>query len=205
MKAVNLLPADRPGTQKASPVAAAASQPLVVLAVVLAAGVSAGLFMLVSSADKSIATRQTQVTQLDAKLAQLAARPAPSVTGSTPASHWTAVTTVASARNAWDTFLGSVSRVLPEDVWLLNLSAQLPATPVAAATPGAPPAAASGFTVTGYTYSHPSVARLMRRLSLVPWLSDVSLVSSAKTSIGDHTIYQFTVGANVVSLPEVGQ
>ena len=63
----------------------------------------------------------------------------------------------------------------------------------------------TGFTVTGYTYSHPSVARLMRRLSLVPWLSDVSLVSSAKTAIANRTIYQFTVGASVASLPEVGQ
>lgn len=208
MKAVNLIPADRPGTQKGAGVGSLARQPLLLVAVVLAVGVAAVMFMVVSSTDKKITQRQAEVTQLDAKLAQLAAEQpsSSSSAGSALASRLTAVTTVVSQRNAWDSFLGSVSRVMPEDVWLLNLQAELPALPAAPATPDASSISApTGFSITGYTYSHPSVARLMRRLSLVPWLSDVSLVSSAKTAIADRTIYQFTVGANVVSLPEVGQ
>ena len=69
----------------------------------------------------------------------------------------------------------------------------LPRTP---STPGA-------FTVTGYTYSQPSVARLMRRLRMVPWLDGVSLTTSSKTTLADHVVYQFTLGANVISTPEV--
>jgi Tfp pilus assembly protein PilN len=210
MKAVNLIPADRPGAQTGPVLGSLVSQPLLIGAVVVAVGVAAAMFLAVSSTDKTITKRQAQVAQLDEQLAKLAAeKPAPvAQSGSTAASRLSTVTTVASERNSWDAFLGSVSRVLPEDVWLLSLQAQLPETPTAPAAPpaaSAAPAAASGFSITGYTYSHPSVARLMRRLSLVPWLSDVSLVSSAKTAIANHTIYQFTVGANVVSLPEVGQ
>jgi hypothetical protein len=45
---------------------------------------------------------------------------------------------------------------------------------------------------------------MMRRLELVPWLQDVSLVNSQKSAIDSHTVYQFTLGANFVPLPEVG-
>jgi Tfp pilus assembly protein PilN len=79
------------------------------------------------------------------------------------------------------------------------------ATSDAATTPPAPaPAPAPTVTFTGYTYSQPSVARMMRRLELVPWLQNVSLTTSTKTAINAHTVYQFTLGASFVSLPEVG-
>ena len=71
--------------------------------------------------------------------------------------------------------------------------------------PPPPPSVSSPvFTVSGYTYTQPSVARLMRRLRLVPWLSGVSLTTSSKTSLSDRVVYQFTLGANVIPLPEVG-
>ena len=120
----------------------------------------------------------------------------------------TALTTIAGGRPKWDGFLFFLSRVVPEDVWLLSLTASAPATaPVPPAAPSTPvPATATPSTVlfTGYTYSQPSVARMMRRLELVPWLQDVSLVNSTKTAIDQHTVYQFTLGANFISLPEVG-
>jgi Tfp pilus assembly protein PilN len=58
-------------------------------------------------------------------------------------------------------------------------------------------------TFTGYTYSQPAVARMMRRLDLVPWLQDVTLVSSTKTAINNHKVFQFTLGANFNPLPQV--
>jgi Tfp pilus assembly protein PilN len=122
---------------------------------------------------------------------------------------------VAAQRTTWDGFMNAFSRVVPEDIWLLDLtaSASTPApagstptttTPATPATPSTPASAPTAFTVTGYTYSQPSVARLMRRLKLVPWLNDVSLTTSAKTLLNNHLVYQFTLGANVISFPEVG-
>jgi len=74
------------------------------------------------------------------------------------------------------------------------------------ATSPPPPATSSAtpsaFLISGYTYSEPSVARLMRRLTLVPWLSNVALVSTTKATISSTTVYQFTVGATVVPSPE---
>ncbi len=112
------------------------------------------------------------------------------------------MSTVVGNRVSWDNFLWAVSRVMPEDVWLMNLSAQAasPSTPAAAATPGAVP---TSFTLTGYTYSQPAVARLMRRLGLVPWLKNVTLSSSAKTTLGKYSVFQFTIGADFAQSPEV--
>ena len=44
---------------------------------------------------------------------------------------------------------------------------------------------------------------MMRRLDLVPWLQDVTLVSSTKTAINSHKVFQFTLGANFNPLPQV--
>ena len=57
-------------------------------------------------------------------------------------------------RASWDGFLGTLSRVVPEDVWLLSLSAQEP-TAGAVPTPTTPSSTAgatSSVTFTGYTY-----------------------------------------------------
>jgi Tfp pilus assembly protein PilN len=75
-------------------------------------------------------------------------------------------------------------------------------TPSTASAPAASVAGASNFTITGYTYSQPSVARLMRRLALIPWLTDVALVSSSTTTQGTSAVVQFTVGATIVPQPE---
>jgi hypothetical protein len=54
----------------------------------------------------------------------------------------------------------------------------------------------------GFTYGQPSVARVMRRLAIVPWLSDVSLVSTATSLIGNKSVVQFTIKATIVSTPK---
>jgi Tfp pilus assembly protein PilN len=143
------------------------------------------------------------------------------------------VTGLADNRLAWDEFLATFSNVVPENVWLQSFQAATPgaaatlataqaaraaaaAASVAASTtttasaPAPTPsssttAGATSFKITGFTYSQPSVARLMRRMALVPWLTDVSLVTSSKSAIGSDTVYQFTLQASVIPTPEVSK
>jgi Tfp pilus assembly protein PilN len=97
-------------------------------------------------------------------------------------------------RVAWDRVLRQVSLVLPEDVWLTNLSAAAPggAAPVAGTA-----TAASGFTLTGATYSQNGVARFLSRLSVVPDLRNVRLQSSQSAVVGERELVQFTILADV--------
>jgi Tfp pilus assembly protein PilN len=208
MKAVNLLPPERRGIRPASRYAPFVREPLLIAASGLAVLVVGGLGYSAHSASSQVASKNEAIRQVDGQLAKLApVQPAASGT-----SRLTALTTLADGRTTWDGFLGTLSRVVPEDVWLLSLTAQAPAQAASAVpsttsdTSAAPaaPAAAPTVTFTGYTYSQPSVARMMRRLELVPWLQNVSLTTSTKTAINAHTVYQFTLGASFVSLPEVG-
>lgn len=212
MKAANLLPADRRGVKRsAGTFTFLTTRPFLVAAVALAVLAAAVLGFVWRSAHSTVASRNATIAQLDQQLAKLAPKPADTSGGAaTVAARLAAVTAVEAGRNSWDGFMWSLSRVVPEDVWLLNLSGSVPtvtspSTSTSTSTPApAASAAPSGFTLTGYTYSQPSVARLMRRLQLLPWLQDVSLVTSTKSSLGDHSVYQFTVGANLIKLPEVG-
>ncbi|MGH3002212.1 MAG: PilN domain-containing protein [Gaiellaceae bacterium] len=206
MRAVNLLPVERRGGSSRSSLGFLTSRPLVSGASALGVVVVAVLALLVHSSSSAVSAKRQQLDTLKTQVAALpAAKPVASSTGSsTTASRLAAVTTVAGQRMTWDAFLGAFSRVLPEDVWLLSLTADssaAAATPATTVTPGTAPTA---FTLTGYTYSQPSVARLMKRLSLLPWLQDVSLISSSRKVIGDKTVYQMTVNANIVKTPEVG-
>jgi Tfp pilus assembly protein PilN len=98
-------------------------------------------------------------------------------------------------RVAWDRVLRQVSLVLPEDVWLTTLSANAPAAAAAAGEEGA--ATATGFTLVGSTYSQDGVARFLSRLSVVPDLANVRLMSSQSTLVGRRELVQFTVLADV--------
>jgi Tfp pilus assembly protein PilN len=204
MKAVNLLPPDRRDLGRTPFLGPLASEPLLTAAITLVVVVVGGLVLASHSASSKVATRNHTLRQLDARLATLEAEKR-SASAAGTASRLSSVTTIAGQRTSWDDFLGTISRVVPEDVWLLSLSAaEQDATTSTTSTP--PPApnssgAPTAVTVTGYTYSQPSVARMMRRLELVPWLQDVSLVTSAKSAIADHTVYQFTLGANFVTRP----
>jgi Tfp pilus assembly protein PilN len=218
MKAVNLLPSDHRGPRRASPIEPLVKNPLLVLAIVFAIAVVGGLALMLRSANSTVSSRQATLRQLEDQFARLP-KPQPGAVGAqqTQAARLSTVTSVAEHRQPWDGFLSAVSLVMPEDVWLLNMNASgqsATATPAPAATSStsstssssaAPSAASTAFTITGYTYTQPSVARLMRRLALVPWLNGVSLTTSTKTLLGNHTVYQFTLGANVMTLPEVGQ
>jgi Tfp pilus assembly protein PilN len=112
---------------------------------------------------------------------------------------------------------------LPSDVWLTDLTGAaplppIPAAPTATATssssttttpstpaPATPTPAVAGssspgtFTISGYTYSQESVARLLARLAAVPSLSNVNLQSSVAQEMGAQTVYQFHINASITT------
>ena len=103
-------------------------------------------------------------------------------------------------RVAWDRVLRRFALVLPDDVWLTSVVANVPLDPTAAAattTSSALPAAATELTIQGYTYSQASVARLLERLTVVPDLTDVQLQNSAAASVSGQNVVNFTIVANI--------
>jgi Tfp pilus assembly protein PilN len=104
-------------------------------------------------------------------------------------------------RVSWDRILRRFALVLPDDVWLTALTGTVPLDNPALATPAtttsALPAQATEMTITGYTYSQDSVARLLERLSVVPDLKNVQLQSSASTKVGGQQVYAFTIVSDI--------
>jgi len=107
-----------------------------------------------------------------------------------------ALSTALGSRVAWDRVFREFSLVLPDDVWLTNLTAKSPISPAtnAATSAGGAP---SQFTVQGRTYSHDGVARLLSRLQLVPDLTNVQLVSSSLSKVGEQAVVEFTIAADI--------
>jgi Tfp pilus assembly protein PilN len=200
MRAVNLIPDERRGARRRSSSRSPLREPLLPLSIAVVAAAVAGIGFAAHSASSTVADRNAQVAQLDAQLAKLAAEKQ-QTSGGSGASQLSVVNGIVQQRARWDGFLGTLSRVVPEDVWLLTLTAQEPTAGTAAPATGT--TSTSSVTFTGYTYSQPSVARMMRRLDLVPWLQDVNLVSSTKSAINEHSVYQFTLGATFNPLPQV--
>jgi Tfp pilus assembly protein PilN len=104
-----------------------------------------------------------------------------------------ALSSALSARIAWDRVLREVSLVLPEDVWLTQLTGITP-------EPGSTGPNA-GFHIVGFTYSQAAVARLLARLTVIPELEGVAL-NSASLSDPDKTqqvrpVVSFDIGANL--------
>lgn len=200
MKAVNLLPADYKQVRQASFGGGLGKHPVALGGTVVAVAVAALLGVSYQSASKDAKANQNQLDALNAQIAALA-QPATSASQSVR-DRINQVTSADATRMSWDGFMTKLARVLPEDVWLTAMNMQ-EAAPGTATTP-APGTAPTGFTVSGYTYSQASVARLMRRLSMLPWLSDVSLQTSTETVVGNHSVFQFTIvgGVNALSAKE---
>jgi Tfp pilus assembly protein PilN len=222
MKAVNLLPPDRPSTDNSIGLDPARKKLLLVCAGV-AVLVIAGLSMMVWSSGSSVSKKRSELASIQAQIASTSSATSAAAAG-TGTRKSTVIGLVAN-RLSWDQFLGTLSKVMPEDVWLESLqsttagaaatlasdqaaAAAAAASATAATTttattttpaPAPPAATASTFTISGYTYSQPSVARMMRRLDLVPWLTGVTLVSSSKTNVGTDAVIQFSVKASVIS------
>lgn len=102
-----------------------------------------------------------------------------------------ALSSALGGRIAWDRVLRQVSLVLPEDVWLTNLSAVAPTAATGATT------TTPGLNLVGSTYSQHGVARFLSRLAVVPDLANVRLVSSQNALAAGGEVVQFTIVADV--------
>lgn len=189
MRAVNLLPSKKEirERRRQAPVAALGG----VVGVVAVTAVLALWFL---SASSAVSERQSE---LDALRAELAAVPAPAprdTSGDTlqqeKAARVTALSAALGKRVAWDRVLRELSLVTPNDVWLTTLQATSPTASGASTGGGA-------FSISGRTYSHDSVARLLARLSLVPDLDQVKLEKSTLNKVEGRDIVEFTIGAAV--------
>jgi hypothetical protein len=60
------------------------------------------------------------------------------------------------------------------------------------------------FTLQGRTYSHDGVARLLSRLQLVPDLTNVQLISSTRSKVGNQPVVEFTIAADIASATGAG-
>jgi Tfp pilus assembly protein PilN len=213
MRAVNLLPPERRGGAQSVALKSLTSQPLLLAlaGIVLAALLGVGLWAHsassnVSSKERRLATLQRELAAVDATNRGPAA-PDAAVT----ASRLNEIVGLASRRMAWDGFLGGFARVVPEDVWLLSLTANPAGTSTGGSTASASASSGSSsssttldsstspFTISGYTYSQASVARVLDRLALIPWLTDVQLQNSTLTEVGNRVLYQFSIGASMVN------
>ena len=198
MQAVNLLPRELDRTtRRPNVVAIVAAAGALFLAAVLG-----GLFVLSSS------TLSENEAKLALARAELAALPAPAqpepaqdaALAAERAPRVAALSTVLAQRVSWDRVLRRFSLVLPEDVWLQNLTltnAPVAATPAPAGQPATAPAVPTGFSITGRTYSHAGVARLLSRLTAVPDLQDVRLSGSKRVEVGGQMVVEFTIVAGV--------
>jgi Tfp pilus assembly protein PilN len=189
VRAVNLLPSKKEirERRRQAPVAALGG----VVGVVAVTAVLALWFL---SASSAVSERQSEV---DALRAELAAVPAPAprdTSGDTlqqqKAARVTALSAALGKRVAWDRVLRELSLVTPNDVWLTTLQATSPTASGSSTGGGA-------FSISGRTYSHDSVARLLARLSLVPDLDQVKLEKSTLNKIEGRDIVEFTIGAAV--------
>ncbi|MGZ4308908.1 MAG: PilN domain-containing protein [Gaiellaceae bacterium] len=200
MRAINLLPRDdaRRGSQK--------TQWVVIVPVIGAVLISAVLSMMFLSASGKVNDRKTTLAELQAELAAIPTPDASKVQTQTALaadkqSRVTALNAALTRRVAWDRIFRELSLVLPDDVWLSTMSAKAPvspslATPPPAAVPGTA-VAATQFTIDGYTYSQPAVARLLSRMSVIPDLVNVQLQQSALTKVGTSQAVHFTIAADI--------
>jgi Tfp pilus assembly protein PilN len=208
MQAVNLLPAGATGGRRWGAGDHGAAKRVFVTAALVAAVVVAALVAVFVHAHSSVADKQETLSGLEQQVVVAQAKAAAVHAARTNAqARRVAVTDVTSKRITWEQVLRDLSRVLPANVWLQNLQAQSPTptavasttatTSTAATATGATPTA---FVVTGFTSSQKGVARVIDRLSVLPWLSDVSLQQSTRTDTpsGGKAV-QFTIGANLSS------
>jgi Tfp pilus assembly protein PilN len=123
------------------------------------------------------------------------------------------ISNVSSSRMNWDRALNDFARIVPTDSFLTSLSFDAPVqtssivAPVAVTptttssstdpadttTPAMPtPSGSSTLTVAGMSPSTVAVARVMDRLALIPWLSNVSLGSATRSGDGGGDSFNIT-------------
>ncbi len=112
----------------------------------------------------------------------------------------TALASALASRIAWDRVLREASLVIPEDVWLTSLSANVqPAPAPAPAAAGGGEQGSTRLMIDGYTRSQRSVARLLARLTIVPAFRSVQLLGSTRTVVAKQEVFKFSLAATLKS------
>jgi Tfp pilus assembly protein PilN len=200
MRAVNLLPRQQVQQKRERP-----------NAVVLVAAIGGAAVLLALVAGTLVESRSVnrEKQALSSARAVLAVTPAHHVSATAQAFRQQVLTareqrslalaSALSKRVAWDRVLRRFALVLPSDVWLTGLTANVPLDPAPSTptTTSALPAAATDLNFQGYTYSQDSVARLLERLSVVPDLEDVQLQTSTASVLAGQPVFNFTIVANI--------
>ena len=203
MRAVNLLPRDhgqRTIKKESVPVLVGACSAVLVLAVLGA------MFMMGSG---KIAAQQRKLDDLNRRF-QALPPPPPGPTAAEQAlageqsARVTALSAALASRVSWDRVFREFSLILPDDVWLTELSAKSPISPATNAASETGTGTPSEFTITGRTYSHDGVARLLSRLQVVPDLTNVQLVSSTLAKVGNQSVVEFSIAADIKSASGTG-
>lgn len=203
MRAVNLLPRDqgqRTITKESLPVVVGGCTGLLVLAVLGA------MFMMGSG---KIASEQRKLDDLNRQFQALPPPPPGPTTAQQQlageqSARVSALTTALSSRVSWDRVFREFSLILPEDVWLTSLSAKSPISPATNASSTGGSTVPSMFTIQGRTYSHDGVARLLSRLQVVPDLTNVQLISSTRSKVGNQPVVEFTIAADIAAAGRSG-
>ena len=196
MRAVNLLPRDtgqRTIKKESLPVLIGACSG------VLVAAVLGAMFMIGSG---KIAAQQRKLDDLNRIYRALPPPPAgPSAAqqqlAGEQSARVSALSSALTSRVAWDRIFREFSLVLPDDVWLTTLTAKSPVSPATNVSSGSGTGAPSQFVITGRTYSHDGVARLLSRLQVVPDLTNVQLMSSTLSKVGLQDVVDFSIAADL--------
>jgi Tfp pilus assembly protein PilN len=203
MRAFNLMPGEET-REKKSGRAGVPQIAVVLLGVLVFAGLAGGY--LFTSA--GVTSKQSELDDLRAQLAEL------EVPGEKPGeaavdaeavlegeARTTALATALASRIAWDRVLREVSLVVPDDVWLTQLTAATPNAAPGGAAAVAPAIAAGSspntLAATGSAASQESVAVFLARLESIPELTSVQLLSSTRVDGDTGIVYQFSIQAGV--------
>ncbi len=198
-RSVNLVPRDALGQDRRRPSLVKVAAPVAVAVPLVALA-----FMFVQ-ANGTVSERESALAAVQADIDALPEPKRPQIDPSLAASEAgraAALASVLGGRVSWDDVLRDVSLVLPGNVSLTRLAAQLPepvpATAQADTTTTAPVAVSpTGVEIEGYTGNQPSVARLLARLRTVPSLRNVQLQSSTYEEVGSEVIVRFVVLADM--------
>jgi Tfp pilus assembly protein PilN len=203
MRAVNLLAYDA-GLAVSGPRVRVPKSALPLGAALLGAVACGFVALTFTDARSEVASLTDELAAVEAQQAQLAAQQ-PKGDPAVLAERRQRETTLATAldlRVSWDRVLADVGYVLPSEVLLTQLHAEAntPVPGAAAAEPAAAPGerkVPTGFTITGFAPTQKVVAQALRRLALVPGLTDVTLQSSTTTVVDGKKQITFSAAANV--------
>ena len=202
MRAFDLMPREEAREKKGG--RAGLQQVAVALLGVLVFAGLAGGYLFTSA---GVTSKQSELDDLRAQLAELevpADKPDQGADAEAVAegqARTTALATALASRIAWDRVLREVSLVVPDGVWLTQLTATTPNAAAGGAVAVAPAIAAGAspntLAATGFATNQESVAVLLARFESIPELTSVQLLSSTRVDGDTGRVYQFSIQAGV--------